>query len=151
MGMPTDIGIVDLGMGFPYTSVEEKKAAYDFFKANLKDKQSLEEFEFPAQYMFKDVPDVVPPETDVGQWIVDKMDAFGIEQCMTGLNDRSIDAKRRFPGRFHLCASADPNQGMETVRRLKQLKAEHNIVAAMTFPSGMVPQVGVGDKKMYPI
>ena len=45
MGMPTDIGIVDLGMGFPYTSIEEKKAAYDFFKANLKDKQSLEEFE----------------------------------------------------------------------------------------------------------
>ena len=28
MGMPTDLGIVDLGMGFPYTSVEEKKADY---------------------------------------------------------------------------------------------------------------------------
>ena len=59
MGMPTDIGIVDLGMGFPYRSIEEKKAAYDFFKANLKDRESLEEMEFPAQYMFKDVPDVV--------------------------------------------------------------------------------------------
>jgi uncharacterized protein len=151
MGMPTDIGIVDLGMGFPYTSVEEKKAAYDFFKANLKDRQSLEEFEFPAQYMFKDVPDVVDPGTDPVQWIVEKMDAFGIEQCMTGVNDHSIRAKAEHPGRFHLCAQADPNQGMDTVRRLKQLKAEQGIVAAMTFPSGMVPQVGVGDKKMYPI
>jgi predicted TIM-barrel fold metal-dependent hydrolase len=151
MGMPTDIGIVDLGMGFPYTSVEDKKAAYGFFKANLKDRESLEEMEFPAQYMFKDVPDVVPPDTDVVAWIVEKMDAFNIEQCMTGVNDRSIEAKERNPGRFHLCASADPNQGMDTVRKLKQLKRDHNIVSAMTFPSGMVPQVGIGDKKMYPI
>ena len=59
MPMPTDIGIVDLGMGFPYKSIEEKKRTYDFFRANLKDKQSLEEMEFPAQYMFKHVPDVV--------------------------------------------------------------------------------------------
>ena len=151
MGMPTDIGIVDLGMGFPYRSIEQKKAAYDFFKANLKDRESLEEMEFPAQYMFKDVPDVVGPDVDPVQWIVEKMDAFNIEQCMTGLNDDSIRAKAEHPGRFHLCASADPNKGMDTVRQLKRQKDEHGIVAAMTFPSGMVPQVGVGDKKMYPI
>ena len=35
MPMPTDIGIVDLGMGFPYQSIEEKKRTYDFFRANL--------------------------------------------------------------------------------------------------------------------
>ena len=65
MTMPTDIGIVDLGIGFPYTSIEEKKATYDFFRPLLKDAQSVKEFEFPAQYMFKDVPDVVEPDTDV--------------------------------------------------------------------------------------
>ena len=151
MGMPTDIGIVDLGMGFPYRSIEQKKAAYDFFKANLKDRESLEEMEFPAQYMFKDVPDVVGPDVDPVQWIVEKMDAFNIEQCMIGLNDDSIRAKAEHPGRFHLCASADPNKGMDTVRQLKRQKDEHDIVAAMTFPSGMVPQVGIDDKKMYPI
>ena len=93
MAMPTDIGIVDLGMGFPFTSIEEKKSAYDFFKANLKDNESLKEMEFPAQYMFKDVPDVVSPDTDVVAWIVEKMDAFNIEQCMTGVNEHSIRAK----------------------------------------------------------
>src|SRR5690349_1616861 len=62
MTMPTDIGIVDLGIGFPYQSIEEKKAAYDFFRANLKDAQSIREMEFPAEYMFKDVPDVVGPD-----------------------------------------------------------------------------------------
>ena len=39
--MPTDIGIVDLGIGFPYRSHEEKIAAYNFFRANLKDDESL--------------------------------------------------------------------------------------------------------------
>ena len=48
MPMPTDIGIVDLGMGFPYQSIEEKKRTYDFFRANLKDKQSLEETKIGA-------------------------------------------------------------------------------------------------------
>ena len=60
MTMPTDIEIVDLGIGFPYTSVEQKMGAYDFFRANLKDAQSVREMEFPVQYMFKGVPDIVP-------------------------------------------------------------------------------------------
>ena len=34
--------------------------------------------EFPVQYMFKGVPDVVAEGTDVVEWIVEKMDEFGI-------------------------------------------------------------------------
>ncbi len=151
MTMPTDIGIVDLGMGFPFKSVEEKKAAYTFFKANLKDEESLKGMEFPAQYMFKDVPDIVSPETDVVAWIVEKMDAFNIERCMTGINPESIRAKAEYPGRFHLMCQADPNKGVEALRNLEKQKADHDIKAAMTFPSGMVPQVAVNDRKMYPI
>ena len=69
MTMPTDIGIVDLGIGFPYTSVEQKMHAYDFFRANLKDAQSQQEMEFPVQYIFKGVPDVVDEGTDVVEWV----------------------------------------------------------------------------------
>ena len=29
MGFPDDIGIIDCGVGFPYTDVEKKKAAYE--------------------------------------------------------------------------------------------------------------------------
>ena len=112
MGMPTDIGIVDLGMGFPYRSIEEKKATYDFFKANLKDRESLEEMEFPAQYMFKDVPDVVGPTSTRSQWIVEKMDAFDIEQCMTGRQRRLASGPRReHPDRFHLLRVGRPQRG----------------------------------------
>ena len=66
--MPTGLGIIDPGIGFPYQSIEEKKRTYDFFRPLLKDKQSLEEFEFPAEYMFKDVPDVVAPDVEVGAY-----------------------------------------------------------------------------------
>jgi len=149
--MPTDLGIVDLGIGFPYQSVEDKKHAYDFFRPLLKDRQSLEEFEFPAQYMFKDVPDVVDPDVDVVQWIVDKMDAFGIEMAVTGVSENGIRASKEHPGRFFLSGRADPNEGMETLRRMEQQKRDHDIVSVSTFPSGTFPQVAVNDKKMYPI
>jgi predicted TIM-barrel fold metal-dependent hydrolase len=149
--MPTDIGIVDLGIGFPHQSIEEKKASYDFFRPLLKDAQSKAEFEFPVEYIFKDVPDVIDPSVDPVQWIVEKMDAFGIEQCMTGVSPEGIRAKAEHPGRFHLCGRTNPNDGMETLRRMDRDKAEHDIVAVQTFPSGMFPQVAVNDKKMYPI
>jgi predicted TIM-barrel fold metal-dependent hydrolase len=149
--MPTDLGIVDLGIGFPHQSVEAKKASYDFFRPLLKDQQSLEEFEFPAQYMFKDVPDVVDPSVDVVEWVVAKMDEFGIAQGVTSMSPNGIRAKKQYPGRFHLMTQANPNLGMETLRHMERAKADHDIVAVSTFPSGMFPQVAVNDKKMYPI
>ena len=87
MAMPTDIEIVDLGIGFPYTSVEQKMHAYDFFRANLKDAQSQQEMEFPVQYIFKGVPDVVDEGTDVVEWVLEKMDAFNIRIARVGLNE----------------------------------------------------------------
>src|SRR5581483_10185948 len=101
MAMPTDIGIVDLGLGFPYRSHEEKKATYGFFMANIKDRQSKEEFEFPVEYIFKDVPDVVPDEDPVDH-IVRKMDEFHIEMGVVGITENGIRAKKEHPGRFFL-------------------------------------------------
>jgi predicted TIM-barrel fold metal-dependent hydrolase len=151
MGMPADIGIIDLGIGFPFTSVEEKKATYDFFRPLLKDAQSSKDFEFPAQYMFKGVPDLVEPGTDVVAWTLDKMDEFGITVAKTGMSANGIEAKRRYPDRFVLQASCNPNEGVEAIRKLARAKDEHDIVSAMVFPCGQVPQVDVDDKKMYPI
>jgi hypothetical protein len=148
--MPTDIGIVDLGIGFPYKSVEEKKAAYDFFRANLKDAESVREMEFPAQYMFKTVPDVVPDEDPVA-WIVNKMDEFNIVFAKTGLSENGIRAKREYPDRFALSMSVNPHEGVDALRKMDRAKAEHDIVSVSIFPSGLVPQAAVNDKKLYPI
>ena len=54
MPMPTDIGVIDLMIGFPEA---DRRHNYDFLRANLRDRESLDEFEFPAQYMFKNVPE----------------------------------------------------------------------------------------------
>jgi len=151
MTMPTDIGIVDLGIGFPYQSVEEKVHTYDFFRANLKDKQSLEEMEFPAQYMFKNVPDIVDPDVDPIEWTVEKMQAFGIVHGKIGLSERGIEAKRRYPELFSLGIGVNPHEGVDALRKMGRAKAEHDIVSAMIFPSGLVPQAAVNDKKLYPV
>jgi predicted TIM-barrel fold metal-dependent hydrolase len=149
--MPTDIGIIDLGIGFPHQSVAAKKATYDFFRPLLKDEQSVREFEFPAQYMFKDVPDVIGPEVDPVAWVVEKMDAFNIQIAKTGMSPNGIRAKREHPGRFHLSLSVNPNEGMDALRKMEAAKTEHDIVSVQCFPCGQFPQVAVDDKKMYPI
>jgi len=151
VSMPTDIGIVDLGIGFPYQSVEDKKAAYDFFRPLLKDRQSAKEFEFPAQYMFKDVPDLVDADVDPVAWVVTKMDEFNIEMAMTHMSPNGLRAKHEHPGRFFLSMSVDPNQGVDSLRAMEAAKREHDIVAVTCFPCGCFPQVAVNDKKMYPI
>ena len=151
MGMPTDLGIIDLQLGFPFTSVEEKRATYDFFRPLLKDDQSARDFEFPAEYLFKGVPDLVEPGTDVVAWVLEQMDRFGIAVAMSGLSPRSLEARRRHPDRFVLQLSVNPNEGMEAVRRISRAHEEHGIVSVMCFPCGQVPQVNIDDPLMYPI
>ena len=54
MSYPDDIRIVDLMMGIPVS--ETNQEWYDSFMPLLKDKESIEQFKMPAQYMFRDVP-----------------------------------------------------------------------------------------------
>ena len=61
MGMPTDVGVIDLMLGIPEGS---KKHWYGFLRAGLMDRESKDEFEFPAQYMFKEVPKDIDPNAD---------------------------------------------------------------------------------------
>jgi predicted TIM-barrel fold metal-dependent hydrolase len=149
--MPTDIEIVDLGIGFPYTSVEQKMKSYDFFRANLKDEQSKQEMEFPVQYMFKGVPDVVEEGTDVIEWTVEKMDAFNIRIARVGLGPNGLEARRRYPDRFVLGMSVNPNDIMGALRQIEEAVSEHDVVNTMVFPSGCVPQVAIDSPLMYPV
>ncbi len=52
--MPSDVGIIDLMMALPITDPEQ---TYAFLKKGTRDTASRQEFRFPAEYMFKDVPD----------------------------------------------------------------------------------------------
>ena len=65
-----------------------------------------------------------------------------------GLWDR---IKIDYPDRFINSYEANPNNGMDEVRKIRRLKQEFDIKAVTGFPSGLCPQVPVNDKKWYPI
>ncbi|CAA0119147.1 Uncharacterised protein [BD1-7 clade bacterium] len=150
MGMPTDIKIIDLMLSVPG---HDNSQWYEFMKPLLMDKESRTMFKMPAQYMFKDIPEAGDKE-DYVQYTIDLLDKFGIDKAMTGIDDDNapaIDAVTRFPERFICSYEANPNNGMEEVRKIKRLHAEYGIKAVTAFPSGLCPQVPLNDKKWYPI
>ena len=72
MAMPTDIGIIDLMLGIPDPG--NKAGWYDFLKPNLRDEES-KGMAFPAQYMFKDVPEDPPKALEMVAILVEGHEA----------------------------------------------------------------------------
>ncbi len=139
-------------LGFPHPDMKE---VYRFITRQTKDTQSKEEFDFPVEYMFKDVPEKALEGSDdpVGVTLRE-MDLWGIDKGLIGVGDPSgigAEALKRHPERFIASSSADPNDGMEGIRRLVREHETYGIRAVGVFPSGTFPQVAINDKKMYPI
>jgi predicted TIM-barrel fold metal-dependent hydrolase len=151
--MPTDIGVIDLMIAPPF---RDSRRTYEFLRANLRDHESLDEFEFPAQYMFKDVPHPDPGDDSV-RFLLEQMDKFGIERGMLGIGldpERAGDsarALRDYPDRFFGSFEVNPNRGMDGVRDLVRAVEELGVKAATAFPAGMNPQVPINDAKFFPL
>ncbi len=150
MGMPTDIKVIDLMLSVPGY---DNSSWYDFMKPLLMDQESKTMFKMPAQYMFKDIPQAGDKD-DYVAYTIGLMDQFNIEVAMTGIDDDNHIAKEaieRYPNRFICSYEANPNNGMDEVRKIKRLYQEVGIKAVTAFPSGLCPQVPLNDKKWYPI
>lgn len=150
MTMPSDIKVIDLMLSVPGY---DNSSWYDFMKPLLMDEESRTMFKMPAQYMFKDIPQAGDKD-DYVAYTVEQMDKFNIEIAMTGFDDDNHVAKEaleRFPNRFIASYEANPNNGMDEVRKIKRLHKEYGIKAVTAFPSGLCPQVPLNDKKWYPI
>jgi predicted TIM-barrel fold metal-dependent hydrolase len=147
--MPTDVGIIDTMISFP---VKDFKAQYAFITRQTKDRESKEDFKFPVQYMFKDVPEGRHDEDDPVSTTLNEMDKYGIELGLIGAADETSQlALKRYPDRFIPSTSADPNDGMDAVRKIAREYEMFGIRAVGMFPAGCFPQVAINDKKMYPI
>ena len=152
--MPADIGIVDTMIGFPSPDMKE---TYSFITRQTKDRESKEDFEFPAEYMFKDVPDKTLTRSDDPVAItLAEMDLWGVERGMIGvgggpLREITERALGRHPDRFIGSVNVDPNRGMKDVRFIQRAYDEWGIRAATLFPAGTFPQVPINGKQMYPI
>ena len=150
MTMPQGIGVIDLMLNIPG---EDNSDWYEFMKPLLLDAESREVFEMPAQYLFKDLPKTGRHD-DYIAYTLAEMDKYGIERAMLGIDDGNEVVKTaltRFPDRFFCSYHANPNHGMDEVRKIERLKREFSIKAVTGFPCGLCPQVPINDKKWYPI
>jgi uncharacterized protein len=154
MAMPSDVPVIDLMMGLPEG---HKKDWYAFMRKGFMDAESSE-MEFPAQYMFKDVPKDIDESVDPVKAVLDEMDHFNIEKAMLGIGGRAdvprgnvARALKDHPDRFFCSYEVDPNKGMEGVRELVRAYETFGVKAATAFPAGMLPQVPINDKKFYPL
>ncbi len=146
--MPSDVGIIDTMIGFPGPDF----GVYDFILRQVKDAESAE-FDFPVEYMFKNVPKkLYGADDDPVAVTLGEMDRFGIEIGLIGCEgEQSERALRDHPDRFVASASVDPNDVMGEVRRVRQLSETFDLRAVTAFPAGCEPQVPIDDAKFYPI
>jgi predicted TIM-barrel fold metal-dependent hydrolase len=150
MPMPKDVPVIDLMLGIPS---EDMKRSYDFMRPLFRDKESLQSFDFPVEYMFRDVPKFTRRE-DYIKYTLEQMDAHGIERALIGVSrtdETSQRALRQHPDRFIPSCGADPNQGLEAVRDIQRMHEEFGVRAVAAFPAGYVPQVPIDDKRFYPV
>jgi uncharacterized protein len=148
MAGPVGLPVIDTMVGFPH----EGSAQYDFIRKQTKDRESKEDFEFPVEYMFKDVPKGLSTDDPVSL-VLQQMDRFGIEKAMIGVGEDSAQrALKTFPDRFVPSgALVDPNDVMGSVNAIRREYEQFGIRATSAFPAGTFPQVPIDDPKMYPI
>ncbi len=145
--MPTGIGAVDLMIGFPSADAPRH---YDYLRKTLRDAESAT-MEFPAEYMFKQVPNHLDEGQDPIEVTLEAMDRCGVDMGVVGMGEVSIRALREHPDRFRATLEIDPNDITAAVRKIRQARDEHSIIAVTTFPAGCNPQVPVSDRRYYPI
>ena len=146
MGYPEGLGVVDCMIGFP---IRDRKKVYDRLLRGAKDRESREDFAFPAEYMFKDVPESAGEADDPIDVAFAEMDRFGVETGLFGISPDALEARRRNPKRVALTLEVDPNDVVGTIRKVRAAKAEYDLKAVTLFPAGCLPQVPVDDPKAY--
>ena len=146
--MPTDVEIVDLMIGFPS---EDPRRKYESLRELAKTRPARK-LNFPAEYMFKDVPDQLVSGQDPVDVTLAAMDRHGISIGLVGLgNTSTADALARHPDRFAASLEVDPNNIGTSVNAIRRAHADISIAAVSTFPAGCNPQVPVNDRRYYPI
>ena len=147
MTMPNGIAVIDTMVGFPTNF-----GIYDFIRAQAKDSQTKEGFEFPVEYLFKGVPKDLYGSDDPLGITLREMDRFGVEMGMIGCEQEvGARALAAHPDRFIPSMSIDPNEGMDGIRRIVKCYEQFGIKAVGAFPAGCNPQVPINDKKFYPV
>ena len=143
-------GVIDTFLSMPAPRAEKAKV-YDYIRKQAMDSES-QTMEMPAEYMFKGVPHYDELDDPVAQ-VLALMDEHNIRMMMPGIHENR-DAQRackEHPDRFAGVANVNPNTGMESVRDLTRFVREEGAVSAHVWGTGLIPQVPINDKRMYPV
>ena len=135
---PVGLPVIDTMMGFPH----EGSAQYDFIRKQTKDRESKEDFEFPVEYMFKDVPKGLSTDDPVSL-VLQQMDRFGYQKAMIGVGEDLRAGPQDVPGPFRAVwlARMEPNNVMGSVNAIRRDYEQFGIRATSVFPAGTFPQV----------
>jgi hypothetical protein len=148
MGMPKDVGAVDLMIAFPHADASVDDYT---FRSLLHDEGSAD-MVFPVEYIFKDVPNHLEKGNDPIEVTLVEMDKCGIAiGLLGGVDELSRRAVREHPDRFRVSIHVDPNDITGSVRQIRAAHDEFGIKAVQSFPAGCVPQVPVSDRRYYPV
>lgn len=151
MVLPQDIGAIDTMLGFPH---RDMKDVYRFITRQTKDTESKEAFDFPVEYMFKDVPEKALQNVDDPIAVtVREMDLWGIEKGLIGIGDPAgtgAQALKRFPDRFIPSSGADPNEGMAGINRLVREHETFGTRAVGVFPAEHSPRSQLTTRRCIP-
>ena len=149
MPIPEGLGAIDLMISFPSA---DARGHYDNLRALAKDAES-KEMEFPAEYMFKQVPNYLPEGADPIEITLQEMDFCGVAAGLIGNPYFEVGqrALKEHPDRFFAGIEIDPNDITGAVRKIRKAKDDADIKAVTTFPAGCTPQVPVSDRRYYPI
>src|SRR5438477_10225368 len=143
-----NVAAIDLMIGFPSANASRH---YDNLRALAKDAGS-KDMEFPAEYMFKQVPNHLEEGQDPIEVTLAEMDKHNVEIGFVGLGGEvTVRALKEHPERFRATLEVDPNDITGAVRKIRKAYDEHGIAAVTTFPAGCNPQVPVSDRRYYPI
>ena len=107
MPIPSDIRAIDLMLSVPG---EDTSAWYEFMKPLFLDEDSRRVFKMPAEYMFKDIPNV-EGQSDYIAYTVGQMDAHGVERAMVSIGGPATlneEACNAHPDRFFASYNANP-------------------------------------------
>ncbi|HUY63539.1 MAG TPA: amidohydrolase family protein [Acidimicrobiales bacterium] len=148
MGMPKDVGIVDLMIGFSSATSGRR---FQFLQPQLRDEESAT-MATPISYMFKGDANALAEGDDPVRSTLDAMDRFGVAVGMVGLAGEVTErALAEHPDRFVASLEVDPNDITGAVRSVRRAHGSHGIKAVTTFPAGCNPQVPVSDRRYYPL
>lgn len=104
----------------------------------------------PADYMYRQIPDLAPAEADVVRDTLDAMDRNGVAVGLLSLtHPLSAAAAAAHPDRFVLATQVDPTDPVAAARRIADDHDRLGIRAVAMFPPGTHPAVAVDDPSAY--